>query len=177
MDKQDVIDYVMNTPGNTNRAVLSGILDSFNSGGEEVEYIQRIIAVTKDDIVACADENNVVNEYDLIEYVIRKHIGNVNCADGSGYYFLTPNFASNGATRPFIELQGFGLVSVYFMGSSTQYVTDVNFGINITQNFSTVWSSISKATDLSVFSTITIDEVQYSLVALHRNSTSFYAFN
>lgn len=38
MDKEKVLDYVMNTPGNSNRAVLSGMLDE--SGGEnENEFI------------------------------------------------------------------------------------------------------------------------------------------
>lgn len=37
MDKNDILDYVMNTPGNTNRAVLSGMLDSMSgSGGDEM---------------------------------------------------------------------------------------------------------------------------------------------
>jgi len=29
MNKAEVLDYIMNTPHNTNRAVLSGMLDSF----------------------------------------------------------------------------------------------------------------------------------------------------
>ena len=33
MDKDKILDYVMNTPGNSNRAVLSGMLDEFGSGG------------------------------------------------------------------------------------------------------------------------------------------------
>lgn len=38
MGKEDVIDYVMTTPGNPNRAVLSGMLDSIaESGGGTVE--------------------------------------------------------------------------------------------------------------------------------------------
>ena len=39
MTKKEVLDYVMNTPGNTNRAVLSGMLDSFEKGDnkEEIE--------------------------------------------------------------------------------------------------------------------------------------------
>lgn len=34
MGSKEVIDYVMNSPGNTNRAVLSGILNSAADGGE-----------------------------------------------------------------------------------------------------------------------------------------------
>ena len=33
MDKNDILNYVTETPGNTNRAVLSGMLDSMSGGG------------------------------------------------------------------------------------------------------------------------------------------------
>lgn len=33
MDKDTILDYVTETPGNTNRAVLGSMLDSFASGG------------------------------------------------------------------------------------------------------------------------------------------------
>ena len=33
MDKNDILDYVTETPGNTNRAVLGDMLDSFADGG------------------------------------------------------------------------------------------------------------------------------------------------
>ena len=33
MDKNDILDYVTETPGNTNRAVLGDMLDSFAGGG------------------------------------------------------------------------------------------------------------------------------------------------
>ena len=33
MDKNDIIDYVTETPGNTNRAILGSMLDSFASSG------------------------------------------------------------------------------------------------------------------------------------------------
>ena len=37
MDKNDILDYVTETPGNTNRAVLSGMLDSIaNAGGGDL---------------------------------------------------------------------------------------------------------------------------------------------
>ena len=44
MDKEKVLDYVMNSPGNSNRAVLSGILDSFagESGGDSDFSIAQI---------------------------------------------------------------------------------------------------------------------------------------
>ena len=33
MDKNDIIEYVMNTPHNTNKAVLSGMLNQLTEGG------------------------------------------------------------------------------------------------------------------------------------------------
>lgn len=36
MDKNDIIEYVMHTPHNTNRAVLGSMLDSMGSGGDEM---------------------------------------------------------------------------------------------------------------------------------------------
>ena len=46
MSKEDVINYVMTTPGNPNRAVLEGMLDSISDGGIE------IITLFDDDIIA-----------------------------------------------------------------------------------------------------------------------------
>lgn len=42
MDKNDILDYVTETPGNTNRAVLGSMLDSVNSGSS-------LPSVTSDD--------------------------------------------------------------------------------------------------------------------------------
>ncbi len=40
MSKEDVINYVMTTPGNPNKAVLSGMLDSIAQSGGTVEVIK-----------------------------------------------------------------------------------------------------------------------------------------
>ena len=42
MDKDTILDYVTETPGNTNRAVLSGMLDSMSGGGSSSSVIQLI---------------------------------------------------------------------------------------------------------------------------------------
>ena len=39
MSKEDVINYVMNSPANTNRAVLSGMLDSIANAGGGTEFL------------------------------------------------------------------------------------------------------------------------------------------
>ena len=54
MLKKDVLDYIMNTPYNTNRAVLSGMLDAFLESGESEEtedleeYLVESITITND---------------------------------------------------------------------------------------------------------------------------------
>lgn len=47
MDKDKVIDYVMNSPANTNRAVLEGMLDGIAQGGGGAE---PLIVTHTDDI-------------------------------------------------------------------------------------------------------------------------------
>ena len=49
MTKQEILEYVVNTPGNTNKAVLSGMLDEFAKGDNKTE-----VALT-------ATENRVYN--------------------------------------------------------------------------------------------------------------------
>lgn len=39
MDKEKILDYVMNSPQNTNRAVLSSMLDSMGGGGSSTKTI------------------------------------------------------------------------------------------------------------------------------------------
>ena len=46
MDKQDIINYVLETPTNTNPAVLSGMLDSLSGGIEMVTLFDDDISIT-----------------------------------------------------------------------------------------------------------------------------------
>jgi hypothetical protein len=50
MDKEKVLDYVMNSPGNSNRAVLSGMLDE-SGGGDNVQPI--IFTISDTNTVTC----------------------------------------------------------------------------------------------------------------------------
>ena len=43
MTKKEILDYVMNTPHNTNRAVLSGMLDSISEGGDTPTTLYEIV--------------------------------------------------------------------------------------------------------------------------------------
>lgn len=58
MTKQDVIEYVMNTPHNTNPAVLSGILDDFGSSDNK----QEIELSATENKVYTPDEGKVYNK-------------------------------------------------------------------------------------------------------------------
>jgi hypothetical protein len=63
MSKEQVIDYVMTTPGNPNRAVLSGMLDDLASEGSGgLEYVKDAPDIDGDKSYAVI-ENNVEGEY------------------------------------------------------------------------------------------------------------------
>ena len=68
MDKEKVLDYVMNSPGNSNRAVLSGMLDESGGGNpNRVETYEGTVANLWNDIdrneLATALENHEVSIY------------------------------------------------------------------------------------------------------------------
>ena len=68
MDKEKVLDYVMHSPGNTNRAVLSGMLDESGGGNpNKVETYEGTVANLWNDInrneLATALENHEVSVY------------------------------------------------------------------------------------------------------------------
>ena len=46
MDKNDIIEYVMNTPHNTNKAVLSGMLNQLTEGGGSSDFSTANMTVT-----------------------------------------------------------------------------------------------------------------------------------
>ena len=46
MDKNDILDYVTKTPGNTNRAVLGGMLDSYAGGGGGGDFSTASVTLT-----------------------------------------------------------------------------------------------------------------------------------
>lgn len=58
MTKKEILDYITETPGNTNRAVLNGMLDSFESGDnkEEIE-----LSATENKVYT-PDEGKVYNK-------------------------------------------------------------------------------------------------------------------
>ena len=48
MDKEKVLDYVMNSPGNSNRAVLSGMLDESGGGNSDFSTAEVTIINASD---------------------------------------------------------------------------------------------------------------------------------
>ena len=61
MDKQEILDYVMNTPGNTNRAVLSSMLNS----------VSALEPITYSNLLAKRNSKNLVKgqQYRIIDYI------------------------------------------------------------------------------------------------------------
>lgn len=55
MTKNDVMDYVMNSPGNTNRAVLSSMLDSIGGGGTGNLLLHEVTETIEDEEVTRLD--------------------------------------------------------------------------------------------------------------------------
>lgn len=82
MDKEKVLDYVMNSPGNSNRAVLSGMLDESGGGEDKIVYIDFEMDTIGFDTVYYSSltigemitllENNKI----LIGRIIHKGLGN-----------------------------------------------------------------------------------------------------
>ena len=64
MDKNTILDYVTETPGNTNRAVLGSMLDSINSGGGESEMF--MITITPDSHIGSVTSGTMDKTYDEI---------------------------------------------------------------------------------------------------------------
>ena len=58
MTKKEILEYVVNTPGNTNKAVLSGMLDAF-AAGDNKEEIELSATENK---VYTPDEGKVYNK-------------------------------------------------------------------------------------------------------------------
>ena len=167
MDKNDILDYVTETPGNTNRAVLGSMLDSM--GGENVGFSlpQRIVPITIEDFLACANENNVVNEFDLLEYAIKKHIGVI--PQGNGTYLIAYDFScDSNISRPLSC--PVSVVDIYFMGADTS----ANIGYNAFYTFNGVISRLSKASELSQNPpTVTIDGVIYKIINMQGTADTF----
>lgn len=167
MGIQEVVDYVMETPHNTNRAVLESMLDSIGGGNIGFSLPQRIVPITTEDLLACANENNIVNEFDLLEYAIKKHIGVISHGDGTyliAYDFSCDNVNSTPLSYPV------SIVYVYFMGADTS----ANMGCTVFYVFNGIIHSLSKASELSQDApTVTIDGVIYKIIKMQGTKESF----
>lgn len=53
MTKEEILDYVMNTPDNTNRAVLSDMLDEFSSGSGGGNPTLVVEVTSKNNVWTC----------------------------------------------------------------------------------------------------------------------------
>lgn len=71
MSKEDVINYVMTTPGNPNRAVLNGMLDSMGGGSSDNMAILPKLTVTLNiDNIEHIDAYGIANAVELNNGII-----------------------------------------------------------------------------------------------------------
>ena len=93
MDKEKVLDYVMHSPGNTNRAVLSGMLDESGGGEDKIVYVDFEIdtvgfdtiyysSLTVSEMITLLENNKIligrINETYGIRYIYLKQFQSVS---------------------------------------------------------------------------------------------------
>lgn len=139
MDKNDILDYVMNTPGNTNRAVLNSMLNNASGGsgsGGDSDFIIHAeasinavgpsnIQFVIDSIDKTFDEvNDAYNSGKTLKIIAHDHINEVdrhqsfnlvkaevyNDGEMAAYYFQNHYAKINGATLEF-EVYGITIAS------------------------------------------------------------------
>lgn len=64
MEKQDILNYVMNTPRNTNRAVLSSMLDNISGGSNNGVFLITPIDLEAPPIVCDKTEEEIIEAID-----------------------------------------------------------------------------------------------------------------
>ena len=107
MEKQDIIDYVLRTPGNTNPAVLDGMLNSIDGGGSEegvlifegdveMSFKSADLPVDHDSICLDANYKNGLYKFyfdDEVVYLLAYDIS--SSGDMAGYPIRTVQTSSN----------------------------------------------------------------------------------
>ena len=124
MGKQEVIDYVMNSPANTNRAVLSGMLDD-NSGSGTIQNNGFFIVHTTDYDTDEGDWSKIDATFEEIQQAL--YSGQIPvlfvCAGREidrVYYFAYTNAYSPDVTNGYIEFRSYGI------SGNTPYVREVS---------------------------------------------------
>ena len=121
----------------------------------------RVVTITAEDFVACADENNIVNEWDLFEHAIKRHIGIIS--DGGGLYLMIYDCHFNSTNNSSWHSYPVSLASVYFMGQDTS----ASMGIAYYLIFSGIVQATSKASDLPQNApATTINETTYQIIPI-----------
>lgn len=87
MDKNDIIEYVMNTPHNTNRAVLSSMLNQLADGsGGDSDLYRILVWITPQEEVQCDTSfEDIVSAHDDDGKLIIDQFG----------YVYSPNFVDD----------------------------------------------------------------------------------
>lgn len=122
MDKDTILDYVTETPGNTNRAVLGSMLDEIGGGGAEPLIINRTFdsdtesytygdttfgevrqAFESGRLVIIRTEGDTTTNFDLV-YGIDYNIASGNCSGGVRWYNGSAGVYGNYSTATLEEL-------------------------------------------------------------------------
>ena len=128
----------------------------------------RVVTIIEEDFVACANENNIVNEWDLFEHAVKRHIGIIS--DGGGLYLMIYDCHFNSTTNPNWRSYPVSLASVYFYGQDTS----ASMGISYYLIFSGIVQATSKASDLPQNApTTTINGTTYQIIPISGTFTSW----
>ena len=114
MDKNDILNYVTETPGNTNRAVLGGMLDSMNTGGATYELIHINGQTTEQSQKVSAKGTTTYNFMPTEAIEINKIVAMWFRIKNAGKVFMPMMGAMNGSPGQFMQMG----VNVFNPGSS-----------------------------------------------------------
>lgn len=130
----------------------------------------RVVTITAEDFVACADENNIVNEWDLFEHAVKRHIGLVSNGGNGLYLMIYDCHCDTSMNSNWWHSYPVSLIDVYFMGQDTS----ANMGISSYLVFGGVMQMTSKASDLPQYApATTISGTTYQIIPISGTYTSW----
>ena len=143
MNKNDILDYVMNTPHNTNRAVLSSMLNQLGGGGSGDGYLGLHTATV-----------NVTFDTSEVE-------GDVTAID---HAYIRLGYVEDYGSQAIEFAYGDGWIPITELGTPTQMTIPVSDTYPVTIRFDAVawevtggWTIIREATVVSGSATGAID--------------------
>lgn len=119
MTKQEILEYAVDTPTNTNKAVLSGMLDKFASGDNKTE----IALTATENQVYTPEEGKVYNKVTVnvpptpLDTITLTENGTTNAQEGRGFKTINVNVpappSDYSTAQVTLTYEGGGLVNDY----------------------------------------------------------------